>query len=98
MSDLAGQYTQDQMGKATGGDVGFVQVTELSPELRENIQKIQLNQVKIIPGVKGLYIIKNEAQIGNKIHLRIIFLNTSNFDNWLSLQIKKFKVVSLLKI
>lgn len=98
MPSLASQFTQDELGKQTGGDMGFVQIIELSPELREGVSSLEPNQAKIVPGTAGLHVIRLEQQLGNQLHLREIFLNTSSFDVWLNAQTKKFSVINLLKI
>jgi len=98
MAVLAGEYTQDPAGKEASGDMGFVQITDLSPELRETAGGMKVGEAKIIPGAAGLYIFRDEGQIGNQIHLRDILLQTSDFNAWLDNQIKNFKVINLLKI
>jgi len=98
MSALAGQFSQDPTGKSLGGDMGFVQITDLSQELRESVSGLKPGETKIIPGLKGLHIIRLEEQTGNLLHLRGIFLNTNDFNAWLDTQTKNFKVINLLRI
>lgn len=95
MAVLAGQFTEDPAGKGTGGDMGFVQITDLSGELRESASALKPGDVKIISGLGGLYIIRLEEQTGNRLHLREIFLNADNFNAWLDSQTEKFKVIIL---
>jgi hypothetical protein len=98
MASLAGQFTEDLAGKSSGGDMGFVQITDLSGELRESVGSLKPGEAKIIPGLAGLYIIRLEGQTGNQLHLRGIFLNTSDFNSWFESQTKNFKIINLLRI
>jgi len=98
MGVLASEYSQDPIGKNSQGDIGFVQITDLSPELREGVSTLKPGEAKIIPGQNGLFIIRLESQTGNLLHLRQIFLNTNDFNVWLDSQFKNFIVINLLKI
>ncbi len=98
MAALAVHFSEDPTGKSSEGDMGFVQITDLSLELRESVSNLKPGETKIIPGLKGLYIIRLEEQTNNRLHLREIFLNTDDFNAWLNAQTKNFKVINLLKI
>jgi PPIC-type PPIASE domain/SurA N-terminal domain len=98
MASLANQYSQDETGKKVGGDMGFVQITDLSQELRENISNMKVGDTEIIPSINGLNVIRLQQQSGNSVHLRNIFLKTGDFNQWLTGQEKNFVVVNLLKI
>jgi hypothetical protein len=98
MAELAAQYTQDETGKDVFGDMGYVQITGLAPELREAVSGMKVGDVKIIPGDFGIHIIRMEGQVGNLFHLRQILLSGSDFNEWFNLQVKNFKVINLLKV
>jgi len=98
MPALAARFSEDAAGKSADGDMGFVQITDLSPELRESVSNMKPGEVKIIPGLLGINIIRLEGQTGNLLHLRQIFLNTNDFNAWLDSQAKNFKIINLLKI
>lgn len=97
MADLASRFTQNLAGKSSGGDMGFVQITDLSRELRESVSALKPGETKIIPGLEGLFIIRLEGQSGNRLHLREIFLNTNDFNSWLDSHKENFKIIKLLK-
>lgn len=97
MPELAGQFSEDKTGKSVKGDMGFVQITDLSPELRESASSMKTGETKIVPGILGLYLFRLEEQHGNQVHLRTIFLNTSDFDAWFNGEFKKFNVINLVK-
>ncbi len=97
MAVLAGKYAQNLTDKGSEGDMGFVQITDISPELRESVSELKPGETKIIPGLKGLYLIILEEQTGNSLHLREIFLPTANFNDWLESQIKNFNIINFLK-
>jgi len=67
-------------------------------ELREPVELLKDGEVKILPSRLGLHIIKQEAQAGSEKHLRQIFLQTENFDSWLSGQTQNFNVKKLVNI
>lgn len=94
---LANEYAQNSSDKGSGGDMGFVQITDISPELRENVSELKPGETKIIPGFKGLYLIQLEEQTGNFLHLREIFLTTADFNAWLESQIKNYSIINFIK-
>ncbi len=96
--NLAESFSQESGSKQLGGDLGFVQPTELLLELREPVELLKDGEVKILPSRLGLHIIKQEAQAGSEKHLRQIFLQTENFDSWLSGQTQNFNVKKLVNI
>lgn len=98
MATLAKQFSQDGSTKATGGDLGFMQITNPVPEMRQSIAEMKPGDVKIISSRFGLHIIKLEQAIGNQLHLRQIFINTSDFNSWLNSEMTKIKVIKLVKI
>lgn len=98
MSALAANSTQEESGKITGGDLGFVDPADLLDELREPVAGLKPDEVKILPSRAGLHIIKNEGLSGNKIHLRQIFIKPSDFNQWLMAEQQNFKIWNLVKI
>jgi len=98
MGQLAEQYTQDPTGKSTQGDLGFVQDTDLLPELREPVDNMRAGDVNIVISRLGLNLIKLESKDGNRMHLRLIFLNTGDFGQWLKSRAQDFFVIKLLRV
>ena len=96
MSVLAKQFSQEDTGKIVGGDMGFIDPTELLLEMREPIYSMNAGEVKIIPSRAGINIIKLEEKQSNKFHLRQIFLFPENFQAWLEAQTKNFKIYKLI--
>ncbi len=96
MSVLAKQFSQEDTGKIVGGDMGFIDPTELLLEMREPIYSMNAGEVKIIPSRAGINIIKLEEKQSNKFHLRQIFLLPENFQAWLEAQTKNFKIYKLI--
>jgi parvulin-like peptidyl-prolyl isomerase len=98
MGALATTFSQDETSKSVFGDLGFVDTSEVLPELREPLSSIKVGEVEIIPSRFGLHIIRLEGKNGNQMHLRQIFLEDSNFDNWYSTQTQNIKVYKLLNL
>lgn len=94
-SDLASSQSDDLSDKIFSGDLGFVSVTSLLPELRDSIENMKPGDTKIIPSRFGLHIIQLE-DFGNDnlLHLKQIFINSNNFNNWLNNQMRQFWVIT----
>jgi parvulin-like peptidyl-prolyl isomerase len=98
MGALAASSTEDSSGQDTQGDLGFVDITQLLPELRESVGNMKVGDVKVIASRYGLNIIKLEAQNGNQLHLRQIFLQGADFQMWYNNETKGYSVEQLIKI
>ncbi len=96
MSILAKLHNQEEVKKIIGGDMGFVDPTELLLEMREAVYLMSVGDVNIIPNREGINIIKLEEKQSNKFHLRQIFLTSENFDIWLEVQTKNYKIYKLI--
>jgi hypothetical protein len=98
MALLAVAYSQDPSGQAVGGDLGFVDPSQLLPELREPVANMKLGETTIIPSRYGLHIIRFEQQNGNLMHLREILLNNSGYQAWKTAQVQNFKIKKIINI
>ncbi len=96
MGQLAANFSQDETGKSTKGDLGFVDIADLTPELKEPVAGLLIGEPEIIPSRQGLHIIRLEAKNGNKVQLRQIFLNTGDFESWWNSQKQTFKIYKLI--
>lgn len=85
---LAAAYTEDTRGKQVEGDTGFVESSELLPEIRAGLQNAKEGEVKLIASRYGLHLVKLEEKAnsplpnGSRLHLRQIFINPENFNDW----------------
>jgi hypothetical protein len=96
MAALAQSYSADQNTKGVGGDMGFLDPAQTLPELREPLSSMQAGDIKILPSRYGLHIIRLEEKNGNNLHLRQIFLQENNYNNWLSTQTQNLKIKKLI--
>ncbi len=96
MVSLAKQFTQEDVGKIIGGDLGFIDPTKLLLEMREPVYAMNIGDVAIVPSRAGIHIIKLEEKQANEYHLRQIFLLPEDFNAWLETQIKDFKIYKLI--
>ena len=96
MGLLARQYSQDDTEKATQGDLGFVEITEVLPEMREALSAMPEGKPQIVASRLGLHIIRLEGRMDNKMHLREIFLAPENFSKWVEQERGKLNVKKLL--
>ncbi len=97
MADLAVADTEDNIGRETGGDLGFVDLASTLPELRQALAGMKTGEVKILPSRLGLHIIQLEGQNQGRLHLWQIFLKNDNFEDWVYNQTKDFKVRQIYK-
>lgn len=100
---LARAYSQEQAGKTTGGDLGFVNTGSLLPEIRETVEAMNPGEVKIIPSRLGLHLIKleereNETAGAARVHLKQIFIKTDGFENWYKSQTNSYNIRNIIKI
>ena len=96
MAILAEQFSQDETGRAVGGDMGFLDPTELVVEMREAVYSLAKGEAKIIPSRTGVNIIKLEEKQANMFRLRQIFLQPEDFKPWLDQETKNFKIYKLI--
>jgi len=97
MSLLASQYSQQDSDRSTGGDLGYINPTELLPEVQESVDSMKTGDIKIVPSRYGIQILKLEDKEGNTVHLREIFLKGSDFQTWYNNETKNYSVHQFLK-
>lgn len=91
MGVLAKSFSQDEGSKATGGDTGFAEITELLPELREAATEAKTGEPKIIAARTGVLVLRKEEESAGRVRLRQIFLEAPNFQNWYKQETDKIK-------
>lgn len=96
MAALAASYSIDSVSAPLGGDLGFVQPSQLLPELREPVAGMAIGDTKLLPSRLGLHIIKVEGTNGNSVEIREILLPCTGFQTWLQNQEANFKIVNFL--
>lgn len=94
--ELALQYSEDKTGQSVEGDMGFLSIDDLLPELRDSIDSMKEGEVKRVAGRFGVHLFKLESKNKNKIHSREIFFKQENFKLWLNQQLFKMHVKKLL--
>lgn len=103
-ADLAKAYSQDDQTKSLGGDLGFIKLDETLLEVENVLKDAQSGQTKVMPTRYGLQIvyIENIDYSGGddalKFHIRQIFLNGGDFENWYEQETKNFKIIKIVNI
>ena len=101
---LAKKFSQDQASSLVEGDLGFVEIPKLLPELQEQLDGVKPGELKLIPSRFGLHLIKvvetdnNGPQNSSRVHLQQIFIKTTGFDDWLLNEQSKIKVKQIVKV
>jgi hypothetical protein len=96
MGLLAKEFSEDETEQSTGGDLGFVNNSNVLMELREALDSMAVGATKISASRFGIHILRLEQKNGSEIHLREIFLKANGFDSWLSQKKSEFKIKKLL--
>lgn len=102
--DLAKTFSQDEQSKALGGDVGFVELDQILPEVQNTLKDTSLGQAQLAATRYGLEIIEVMSPDGNgangatRLHLRQIFLAGQDFKTWYDQETKNFKILKLIKL
>lgn len=98
MVALARNYTQDQARQPFGGDLGFLKLNQLNPELATQLGSMIVGQAKLLADRDGLHIIRLDNQSRDLYNFREIFLRLSGFDAWLDTQSKNITVRQYIKL
>jgi parvulin-like peptidyl-prolyl isomerase len=97
MAALAKNYSQDQFNQPFGGDLGFVDLSSLLPELQSEISAMSVGDIKLLASRNGLHVIKLENKSSDKYYLRQIFLPINDFDQWLAIQTAGYRIKTLIQ-
>ena len=96
--EVAKTDSDDKATAQIGGDLGFAQIEEFVPELRNAIQNSEIGKVKPIViisrfGYHIIYPVETAEQNEKKLwHVRHIFVTTTGYDQWLTSQLNKVSV------
>ncbi|OGE87658.1 MAG: hypothetical protein A3J07_03005 [Candidatus Doudnabacteria bacterium RIFCSPLOWO2_02_FULL_49_13] len=95
---IAAEKSDDKVTGQLGGDLGFVSLDQLIPELAEKIRGLAIGRVadQIVVSRWGyhiLYPVETAQREGQTVyHIKQILVQTSGYDNWLNPQLKDFSV------
>jgi hypothetical protein len=98
LESLAPSYNEDQSSRLTEGDLGFLNSSELLPELLSELDAMKIGEVKVLVSRFGLHLTKLEAKdnngpnSGDRFHIRQIFIPETGYENWAAAQTKNYTV------
>ncbi len=100
-ADVAKEYSQGNTA-ADGGELGWVPISSLAPELTSTVKKQAINQVSdIIESSLGFHIIaieeRKQEQGQEMVRMKQIFTRKVTFSDWLTQQMKRMNVTVLFK-
>jgi parvulin-like peptidyl-prolyl isomerase len=101
-AELAKTSSQELASQSLAGDMGFVKISELLPELSEAVDSMTIGQVKLMASRYGLHLVKlvaknnNGPQGASQVHLNQIFIKTNDFQQWLNNETKNLNVKILI--
>lgn len=96
---LAQNYSQDGATASFSGDSGFLNTSDLAPEIADGLKDAQVNDIKLIASSDGLHVIKLLARdnLGDggveRIRAQQVFFAENGFDSWFAAEAGKFKVI-----
>ena len=99
---LAQHNSEDPASAQLLGDEGYISDKNLLFEFREPVDAASVGSVILVPSRLGLHILKIEDKDTkvpdgeSRVHLRQIFIRTSDFDSWLSSQTKNLNAKILI--
>ncbi|MCL5666689.1 MAG: peptidylprolyl isomerase [Patescibacteria group bacterium] len=102
MGLLAENFSEDPQSKIMQGDLGFMQMDEIIPEMRQGIDALGAGEAEIISSRNGIHVIKLEGKDNNgqqgsvRYHLRQIFIKPANFQDWYGKETQNYKVTLLI--
>ncbi len=101
---LANQQSEDTASKQLEGDLGFLDIQELLPEFKEQLDGTSDGEVKLISSRYGLHLVKVAGHDnggmdgGTRLHIKQIFVKTSDFSKWFEQQRQNYKTHIFVKI
>ncbi len=102
-ADLAKNNTEDDAGKLTEGDMGFVDMAQALPEFQAGLADARDGDVVLVPSRYGLHLVKvlerdnNGENGGLRLHIRQIFIKPADFQAWYSAQAAGYHIMRLAK-
>ncbi len=97
-SELAKQYSQAS-DASTGGDLGTVAKGQLPEEIQKAFDALQPGQVSdLVKTAYGFEIIKVLEKTGDNTHAQHIVINTIDFNDYFTGELKKAKVKTYIKV
>jgi hypothetical protein len=100
---LAKQYSDDEGTKNLEGDAGTIPVKDMLPEFQVTLKDAKTDDVRQVTSRYGQHIIKvidrdaSEGEDNTKLHVQQIFVKQEGFADWYENQLKKIKVLRLIK-
>ena len=102
--DLAKTYSDDKVSGQLGGDLGFVIVGQLIPELEKAVTSSTLGEFRkqiVISrlGYHVLFPVESTQKDGQKVwHVKHILIQTTGYDTWLNAQLQTIGVHRFMTI
>lgn len=101
--DLALIDSDDKITGQLGGDLGFVSLNQILPELADKVIGLKVgavsDQIAVSRlGYQILYLVETSQKNGQTLyHLKHILVQTTGYDNWLNGQLKNFHVWKIVQ-
>lgn len=69
---LAGIYSEDPVSKNNGGDLGTVNIDDLDPLFRQEIESMAVGEIKLVQGPGLVHLLRCDRKFDNNVTLRSI--------------------------
>jgi hypothetical protein len=101
---LAKQFSEDNTSRMLGGDLGFVQVDEILPELQIELDSMPAGETRVLISRYGVHMVKLEEKDNKgerssvRYHIKQVFLTPASFEQWYAAETNKIKVKRFIKV
>ncbi|MCK4329229.1 peptidylprolyl isomerase [candidate division WOR-3 bacterium] len=76
-SELAMTYSEDPITRQRGGSLGTVDIDDLDPLFRQEIENMSAGEIRLIQTLGAVHLLRCDMKMGNRVSLRsIIFILT----------------------
>jgi parvulin-like peptidyl-prolyl isomerase len=99
--NVAKKYSEGQSAQ-NGGELGFIPVSNLAPEIKQAIQNQKINQVSnVVESSLGFHLVaveeRKQEQGQDTVRLKQIFAKKLTFSDWLTSQMKQMNIIVFFK-
>lgn len=97
-SEQIKRYSDDSASLPFSGDLGFINASDLLPEISEGLSNAKVDDMVYMTSRYGQHVIQVIAKNGAQMHLRGLFLKQTGFMDWYQQQVQAVPVRILVRL
>ena len=96
--EVSKTFNEDLLANKLDGTLGFIELNNLLPELKQGLENLPNGELKILPSRMGIHVVKvvsrekNSPSGSDRIELQGIFIKLEDFELWFNNSTKNFAV------